>query len=151
MARLSDPGYLETTLKRVESIPDDKVPAWGTMRKDLLIEHLIWAVRASMGQLEQKIPRMDNVITRKLVAPLVMNGWVKTPKNVKFPSRAGQVSLRVPGGMEDLRAALTEYVDSLGRPDFRPDPHPAFGDIGPDGWDKMHYQHLEHHIRQFEA
>ena len=149
MPRLSDPGYIDKVMRRLESIPPDAVPAWGELRTNTLFEHLIWAARASLGQTEQEVPRLDNFVTRRIVAPLVMRGIIKVPKNVKMPRRVGPVSLRCPGGLPEVRKALQDYVDALEQPGFRPAPHPAFGDIGPDGWDQIHYRHLEHHLLQF--
>ncbi|MBI4558849.1 MAG: DUF1569 domain-containing protein [Candidatus Hydrogenedentes bacterium] len=34
---------------------------------------------------------------------------------------------------------------------MQPEPHPYFGDIGIDGWSKLHVRHFEHHLRQFSC
>jgi len=149
MPRLSDAGYIDDVIKRLESIDPEAMPKWGTLRKGPLIEHMIWAVRMSMGQTDEKLPKLYNVVTRYLIAPLVLNGVVKVPKNIKLPGKAAQLSLRCEGGLPELRVALESYCAALRQPGFRPAPHPGFGHIGGDGWDRMHYRHLEHHLAQF--
>ncbi|MBI4558851.1 MAG: DUF1569 domain-containing protein, partial [Candidatus Hydrogenedentes bacterium] len=44
-----------------------------------------------------------------------------------------------------------EYLAAVATGDMQPEPHPYFGDIGIDGWSKLHVRHFEHHLRQFHC
>lgn len=145
-----DSDYVELLMRRLGRIAPDAVPRWGTLRRDTLIEHLMWVVLHSMGRSDQ-MAFQGNWLTRRLLAPLILNGWVPIPKNLPIPKkdRARGVTLRCPGGLDDLRALLEEYLNLVQADEFHPAPHPVFGDIGVDGWDKMHLRHFEHHLRQF--
>ncbi len=145
-----DTDYVEEVIARIESIPEDAAPRWGTMRKAELIEHLVWVVRHSMGR-SQQARHMGNWFTRYLIAPLVLHGIVPIPKNLKTPKKlaARGVTLREHGDLETLHALLEEYCNLVQADELRPALHPVFGDIGVDGWDRLHVRHFEHHLKQF--
>jgi len=145
-----DSTYVNQAILRLKKIPDDATPKWGKLRKDSLICHLIWALKHSMDRSKQ-VPIMSNFFTAKIIAPLVLNGIVPIPKNVKLPKsvRNGGATMQEPGDMETLQALLEEYIALVQADELKTAHHPAFGDIGVDGWDKMHVRHFEHHFKQF--
>jgi len=150
MPRISDPGRIDEFIVRLESIPDDARPKWGTLDKAGVIEHLIFAVRGPMGQTDRKIPPMGNFLLRNIVGPLLINGLLPMPKNIPLKDTdGGAFNSREPGDLNDLRATLEDFCARRKEPGFAFAEHPAFGAIGPDGWDKLHYQHFNHHCRQF--
>lgn len=145
-----DGDYVEELMTRLKRIPHDAKPAWGTLDRQGLVEHFIWVLRHSMGR-STTVPHLGNWATRWFLAPLVLNGWVPIPKNVKFPKWLRKTGFdgREPGDEETLHALLEEYLNLVQADELRPAKHPVFGDIGVDGWDRMHVRHFEHHFRQF--
>lgn len=145
-----DADYIRRLMERLASIPDDASPAWGAMDRQACIEHLIWTVKAVMGK-ARAVPFGGNWLTTRVLAPLVLRGWVPIPKNVKLPNAVREmgIEMRVPGDLETLHAALEEYIALVQADELTPAPHPVFGDIGVDGWDRMHVLHFEHHCKQF--
>lgn len=141
---------IDSIITRLESIPDDREPEWGTLRKESLVRHLIWAMQGSMD-LETQSKDQGNVVLKTLVKPLVLNGLLKLPKNVRFKDDSGaEVNTLVDeGGIEELRAEMNTFVQGVQAGTLETAPHPVFGDIGPKGWAKLHHQHFEHHFRQF--
>lgn len=128
-------------------MPADARPAWGSLDRDRLVGHLIGAVRFSMGRLGT-MPDRGTWLTKRVLKPLILNGVVRIPKNVKMRGAARQPQ----GVMEDLEtlhAVLEEYLQLVQADELTPPPHPLFGDLGVDGWAKMHLRHFEHHLRQF--
>lgn len=145
MAHL-DNDYVERLIQRLESIPEDGKPQWGQLRKDSLIEHLIWAVRHSMSK-SQKVRFMGNWFTVNIIGPIYLRGLMPTPKNLQF--KGSQTALSEAGDLETLHALLEEYLNLVQADEIQPGIHPLFGDIGVDGWDRLHLTHFEHHCKQF--
>lgn len=145
-----DADYVDEAVRRLEAIPADAVPRWGTLRKPELIEHLLWTVQHSMGRSTQLTFR-GNWFTRRILAPIILRGVIRMPKNVRLPKRleAQGITLREPGSLETLSDLLDEYIALVQADELHPAMHPLFGDIGIDGWERMHILHFEHHFRQF--
>jgi oxepin-CoA hydrolase/3-oxo-5,6-dehydrosuberyl-CoA semialdehyde dehydrogenase len=145
-----DSDYLEHAMTRLEAIPEDAIPAWGSMGKQDLVEHLVWAVRHSMVRSRQ-VPFFGNWFTCRVIGPLFLRGYLPIPRNLKLPRRltVQGITAKEPGDIETLHALLEEYLNLVQADELKPAPHPAFGDIGLDGWDCMHVRHFEHHLRQF--
>jgi hypothetical protein len=147
-----DNDYVEELVERLYAIPGDAVPKWGKLRKDALIRHLIWALRHSMGR-SQKVPYVGNWFTEKVVGPVIIHGWVPMPHNIQLPRhlRDSGVVPEEPGDLETFHAMLEEYLNLVQADELTPARHPAFGEIGVDGWDRVHVLHFEHHLKQFDA
>jgi oxepin-CoA hydrolase/3-oxo-5,6-dehydrosuberyl-CoA semialdehyde dehydrogenase len=145
-----DTDCVERFIARLGRIAPDAVPRWGVLRRDTLIEHFVWVVRYAMGRSSQ-VPFSGNWLTVHLVGPLFLRGLLPIPRNLQIPRalRERGVTLREPGDLETLRRLLEEYLNLVQADEFRPAPHPIFGDIGVDGWDRLHVRHFEHHLRQF--
>lgn len=152
MPRHLDNDYVNDLIARLERIPENAVPRWGQLRREGLLRHLVWSVRHSMGRSRQ-VPFVGNWFTRRILGPLILKGLLKMPKNVRLPREVSVlgVTLQEPGDIETLHALLEEYLNLVQADDFTPGIHPAFGDIGIDGWDRLHVLHFEHHLRQFEV
>ncbi len=145
-----DSDFVSEVIQRLERIPADAVPKWGELRRDSLVEHLVWTLLHSMGR-SKRVPFFGNWFTVHLVGPIFLTGIVPIPKNLKMPKAlaAQGVVPREPGGIDTLRSLMTEYIALVQADELKPAPHPAFGDIGVDGWDFLHVRHFEHHFRQF--
>jgi len=141
----------EALLSRVEAIPEDREPLWGELRKDTLIQHLIWAVRGSMTP-EIPVSRRPKFVSRYVFRPLLLHGLLAFPKNVKFRGVDGEpIQTTLPGTMDDLRAAVDAFLTAAENGTLRTPPHPVFGRLGPRGWGYFHVQHFAHHLKQFDA
>jgi hypothetical protein len=145
-----DADYTREVIKRLERISPEAVPQWGQLRRDTLIEHLIWAIMHSLGR-SKKVPYFGNWFTVNVVAPLVLRGWVPIVKNLHLPNGLVKqgIAAREPGDLAVLRGLMEEYINLVQADELQPGTHPFFGNIGVDGWDCIHVQHFEHHLRQF--
>ena len=113
-----------------------------------MIGHLAFWVRYAMGR-GPEVPFFGNWLTVRVVAPLIMNGWLPIPRNLKAPKTKSAVPDTAPADTETLHAVLETYLQYVQAGEFVPRTHPAFGDIGVDGWAKVHVRHFEHHLKQF--
>jgi len=147
-----DADYVDDLIRRLSRIPADAIPRWGDLRGTTLTEHLIWAVRHSMGRSKQ-MPFFGNWFTCRVIGPLALLGLLPIPKNLKLPAHimAQGITGRERGDLETLHALLEEYLNLVQADELVPAPHPFFGDIGIDGWDRVHIRHFNHHLRQFGA
>jgi oxepin-CoA hydrolase/3-oxo-5,6-dehydrosuberyl-CoA semialdehyde dehydrogenase len=142
-----DHDFVEEVVRRVSRLRPDTKPAWGAMTPPEMIGHLIESIQYSMGR-GPNFAIETNWFKRRLLAPLVLNGILKIPKNIKAPRPpdAGPIPA---GDVETLHAVLEDYLALAQADELTPAPHPAFGVIGVDGWAKMHVHHFEHHLTQF--
>lgn len=134
---------------RLQSIPEDAVPRWGKMSRAAMIAHLATVVRYSMGR-SGSLPVRGSWMTRRVAGPLILQGLLPIPKNVRAPRRAVPTSgIHLQDDLETLQALLEEYLQLVQADELTCPPHPLFGDIGVDGWARFHVVHFEHHLRQF--
>jgi len=145
-----DGDYAEEVVGRLGKIRKDAVPRWGELNRDGMIEHLIWAMRHSMGR-SRTIPFVGNCFTRYVARPLILAGALPLSRS-SHASRALQrqgLRTREPGDLETLQALFEEYLGLVQADELQPAPHPTLGRLGIDGWDRFHVIHFEHHLNQF--
>jgi hypothetical protein len=145
-----DHDYVEEVVGLLAGLPAGARPRWGTMNRDQLIEHFNWAVRYPMGR-AAPVPDVSGWFTRRVVKPVLLSGLVPMPRNVRLPKALARqgVTLREPGDLETLHAVLEEYVALVQADELQPRPHPVFGPLGVDEWDRLLVLHFEHHLSQF--
>ena len=145
-----DHDYLTDVIKRLEQVKSDARPLWGSLTPARMIAHLIDAVRYSMGKAGD-MPDKSTWFSRRVACPLVLRGIVKIPRNVKAATPSGPVTPPGHADVETLHAVLEDYLGLVQAGEFDPKPHPYFGQVGIDGWDRLHVLHFEHHLRQFNV
>ncbi|HUW60380.1 MAG TPA: DUF1569 domain-containing protein [Candidatus Bathyarchaeia archaeon] len=145
-----DHDYLVDVINRLQQIKPDAIPRWGTLTPSKMFAHLIDSVRYSMGKAGD-LPDKSNWLSRRILAPLILRGIVKIPKNVKGATSTGPVTPPSQADLETLHAVLEDYLALVQAGELEPKPHPVFGHIGVDGWDRLHVLHFEHHLRQFNV
>ncbi len=145
-----DSDYGENLVERLRRIPEDAIPHWGTMRRKNLIEHFIWILRHAMGR-STAVPHFGNWFSRVIAKNLMIAGVVPIPKNIQLPRQltdSGAIT-QEPGDLETLQAIIEEYLHLVQADELDPAPHPYFGPLTVDEWDKLHIRHFEHHLKQF--
>jgi hypothetical protein len=148
--RSFDHDYAGEVIERMRALERDTRPRWGRLSPAAMVRHLADSIRFSMGK-RGKMPFKGNWYTRRILGPLIMNAIVRMPKNVKLdtPMAKPEELSAVEGEIETLQAVIEEYLDAVQAGELSPEPHMVFGDIGVDGWAKLHVVHFEHHLRQF--
>lgn len=145
-----DSAFAADVIERLGRLEPDAKPAWGRMKAEELIPHLLGTMQFSVGE-GPNIPYGGNWVTENIVGPLLLNGILPMPKNVKFKDEEGEAApaLSSPGTLEDLKASMDEYISKAGGGGLATSWHTVFGDIGANGWAKMHVVHFRHHLKQF--
>jgi hydroxymethylglutaryl-CoA reductase len=139
-----DRDYAEEIVRRLATLEPERKPQWGVMQGRDLIPHLTHTLLWSMNRREP--PRfVGNWATKHILGPLVIRGWVPVKKNIKINGVDGNGT----DTLYDLKAALEDYLSAVETGAIQTAAHPFFGDIGVDGWARMHIKHFEHHFKQF--
>jgi oxepin-CoA hydrolase/3-oxo-5,6-dehydrosuberyl-CoA semialdehyde dehydrogenase len=149
MARLTRES-LPQVLARLERIESDRQPQWGKMNTAQLFGHLHQVVRYTM-QTEVQMPFKGNWKSRWIFRPLILNGVVKIPKNIRVPRMAGQKVAPPPpeASYGDLQLALDDYLAAQEAGTLPSACHPFFGNLSAQDWSRFHWRHFDHHCRQF--
>lgn len=142
-----DQQYAADVIRRLAAIRPESKPQWGRMTRAELIQHLGDSVRYSMGR-AGVVQDQSNWLMQYIAGPLILNGIVPLPKNIKRPEAPMRPAQ---DDIETLQALLEEYLGLVQAGELEPPRHPVFGNIGVDDWAKMHAVHFEHHLRQFGA
>ncbi|MFO7973323.1 MAG: DUF1569 domain-containing protein [Candidatus Hydrogenedentota bacterium] len=139
-----DHDYAEEVIERLGNIPPNAVPRWGRLTQEQLYGHLTSILQYSMGR-NGKPLNHSTWFMRHIIRPLVLRGILPIPKNVKMP----EFEPIPDGDLETLQAVLEEYLNLVQADELEPYPHVYFGELGVDGWARLHVIHFEHHLRQF--
>ena len=145
-----DHNYIDHVMTRLARVEAQAPPLWGRMDRAAMVRHLADLVRYSMGQ-GAPLADKSTWITRRVVAPLLMHGLVRIPKNIQATDqpRFELDEILEPNPDKYLLRMMQEYLDAVQADEITPHVHPAFGHVGIDGWSKLHVAHFDHHLRQF--
>lgn len=151
--RKLDRTFADDAVARLDALPSDAQPAWGSLTRDGVIAHLVGAFEYSMSQ-HESLPPQSGIPFPGLIGRLVINGILSIPKNVRFRGKGGGVAPVIQsekGDIEGLRAVMEEFIEGVERGNLRLGRHPAFGEFTPKQWLKFHRVHVNHHLKQFGA
>lgn len=148
MNSLRNPSGNAEAQRRLASLRADTHPQWGKMTCAQMLTHCQRPLRVAAGELELK---------RGLVGKL-LGGWAKK-KFVVGDAPFGRNSPTDPAfrvqdarDFDAERATLVDLVRRFGEQGVATrDPHPFFGPLTPQEWDRLMAKHLDHHLRQFGA
>ncbi len=148
MGSLFDAAENEAIVARLAAVTADTRPRWGKLNATGMLAHCDKPLLVARGELQ---------LRRGLVGVL-FGGWAKR----KFIDRDGPFQKGGPTdphflapGADDFaaeQARLIEHVRDFARrgPDgLTREPHPFFGRLTAEQWDRLMWKHLDHHLRQF--
>jgi len=143
-----DHDFVAEVINRLGRIAPDALPRWGKMMPQDVVAHLVDIVLFSMSK-GGDMRDVSNWFSRSVAGPLILSGLVRIPKNLKIPQTTNKPPRTGPDDLETLHAVLDDYLGLVQTGALQPKRHPALGDLGVDGWAKLHVLHFEHHLRQF--
>jgi len=142
-----DPGRPEV-LRRIETLRSDAPAQWGKMNCAQMLAHCQKPLELALGELEMR---------RSLIGR-ILGGWAKK-KFVVSDAPFGKNSPTDPEfriadecDFERERTGLVERIERYAeRGVVTQAPHPFFGPLDAQEWDRLLWKHLDHHLRQFGA
>lgn len=144
-----DHEFVREVVERLEGLGPEARPHWGTMSPAAMVAHLAASIRYTLGR-AGGFSDASTWYSRCIIRPLIFYGILRLPKNIKLPRPLGAPPApRDDDDIETLHALLDEYINLVQAGEIHPPPHPFFGELGVDGWDRLHVIHFEHHLRQF--
>ncbi len=143
-----DHNFVEETVQRLSKISPGAEPLWGRMTPAQMIGHLAVGLRYTMGRLPAA-RRWGGWHLRWIVAPLILRGWLRIPRNTPAPLPRSMRESPPEEDVETLHALMEEYLQKSEAGEIALPPHPVFGPLSADDWARFHAVHFDHHLRQF--
>ena len=144
MPTILSPTDREALLQRLRRLQPTTRPQWGTFTAPKMVCHLADAVRIGLGDVP--IQRTDTLPTRTFVKWLVVYSPIQPPRG-KIQTAPEMLASAPTSWAEDV-ARVEQLIERLAsKPTSAV--HPAFGPLSYDGWGKLTWKHIDHHLRQF--
>lgn len=146
---LFDPAGLATMLARIDSLRPDSPRAFGKMSIAQMLAHCRCPLRVALGELRLKRSLLGILFGRLAKKQLLADKPWK-------PGSPTAPEFRITGERDfaQEKAALRALVQRFGEggpAGLMKDPHPFFGPLTVDEWQRLQWKHLDHHLRQFGA
>ncbi len=142
---LFDTSTREQILTRLKKLNATSQAQWGKLDAPRMLAHVIDTFEVTFAErpVEVKKNWLNSAIGRWLIidAPLP---WPKgAPSSPVF-------WVTTPGEFETDRARVRGYVERFGKgTNQKFGPSPLMGQLSPEQWSRMHYRHLDWHLKQF--
>jgi hypothetical protein len=150
MKNLFEAATVEEVKGRIARLRPDSDRLWGKMNPAQALAHCSAAMEMAVGK--RTPPR---ILIGRLLGRLAKNSMIVNEK--PMPRNAGTEKSLVVGDERDFvaeRLRLSEFIDrfAAGGPAVcTKHPHFFFGPLTPLEWAALMYQHLDHHLRQFQV
>lgn len=150
MGSVFDSAGNEEIRGRIRRLTPESAPRWGKMSSAQMLAHCRRPIEVAFG---------ERTIRRGFVGLLFGGFFKKRVINGAMPFRPNLPT--DPGFLvvderdfEAEREGLLRQVERFagaGADLLTRDPHPFFGNMNPQEWDRLMWKHLDHHLRQFGA
>jgi hypothetical protein len=135
---------------RVLQITPANPRQWGTMNVSQMLHHLNLACGSALGS--YNLPDESYLVSRTLFRRILVDWFAEQPVGLRLPK-----GFKIPHAAEfDFgfeKQQLLKIVDAAwrGRSPDHWGPHPMFGRMTVEEWDKLLQTHIDYHLRQFAA
>lgn len=140
---------IETLLPLFDKLQADTKPKWGNMSAQRMVEHLTDTLKIATGETpfpmevpEDRIERMVAFLDSD--KPMAQNLQVSFA-GVAVPLRHSEIELAVDEYIETWLDLEQLYAENPGLKH----PHPYYGPLDFQQWNRLHSKHLTHHFTQF--
>ena len=147
MSSLFDSSDVQQIIERINKLTAESKAQWGKMNVTQMLAHCEPPLKVAFGELKLK---------RGLIG-ILFGGMAKRQLMAEKPFKqnlptAPQFLVKDYGKFEAEKQKLIGLVKKFqqnGPSGLSKDPHPFFGKLTPEEWDKLQWKHLDHHLRQF--
>jgi hypothetical protein len=143
---LYDPAGLDAMLSRIECVQPDSQRQWGKMDAGQMFAHCQRPLLVALGELQLSRNLLGVLFGRLAKRWLLTRPW--KPGMATAPEFRVVEAREFAGEKRELLDLVRRFGEG-GPAALRKDPHPFFGRMTPDEWQRLQWVHLDHHLRQF--
>jgi Protein of unknown function (DUF1569) len=145
MKTMFDETDRASMLTRIDRVTSGMKPRWGKMNAELMLAHLVEAMRMAIGEIT---PKPKKLPIRHFPLKQLIIYWIPFPKGAPtapelLPKDTGTLD-RAKSELVRLLRLFAERANATQWPE-----HPAFGKLTTRAWGVLAYKHCDHHLRQF--
>ncbi|WP_190810931.1 DUF1569 domain-containing protein [Flagellimonas sp. S3867] len=132
---------------RIDGLTIDQKPSFGKMNAHQMICHCTDFFRMAIGQ--KKALEYGQVNPKEITARAKRGETVPTPKGFGQVEGNGTKPLDYEEDKETLKKFIIEFRQLSS--DYAFFPHPYFGNLPKEKWERLAIYHLNHHLEQFNV
>jgi hypothetical protein len=146
---LADSTQRVALVDRLRRLTPDSPRQWGRMTPHQAVCHLSDSFRAIMG--DKSASSIATPFSRTVIKWIALNVPMKWPPGVKTMPEVdqevgGTKPVEFARDRHDLEALMEQFAVKQGR---ELQPHPMFGRMTTEQWQRWGWLHMDHHLRQF--
>jgi hypothetical protein len=132
-------------VNRINQISSESKPLWGKMSVDQMCEHCLLNSNVAFGKQELKINFL-----MKLVGKMMKNKVFNSEFKKNSPT-APEFIVKKSFDLDNSKSELIKNIQLLqdGQKTITVMNHPFWGKMSHEDWDKLMYNHMDHHLKQF--
>ena len=137
----------EKIVQRINDLPIDASPRWGSLTAPKLVAHLIDSMRFAKG--EKKLEMKRPPLPKWLVKWVTIYSPMPWPKGIKVPPTFFEHD---PQEFAADKQKLIQLIDEfIALPESHSTDHPLMGKLSKKDWEHLKLRHFKHHFKQFNC
>ena len=136
-------------INRINNLTSDSKPQWGKMSVDQMLSHCQAPIDVAFGTLPLKA-NFTMQLLGKMLKSKILNGPEFKKNSPTAPSFIRTESYDFDKTKNELIEKVQRFSNK-GHSAIKNQKHPFFGKMTYEEWDKLHYMHLDHHLKQFKV
>ncbi len=138
---------VDEIIRRINSLTPESRALWGKMNVSQMLAHCTVGMKMTMGEIKCKGNFFMQLIGRMLKNKIIYKSEFRknSPTAKEFIIADGK-------NFEEEKTTLIAYLKKFpeqGKSIIGSEPHPFFGKLTAEDYDRLQYKHLDHHLRQF--
>lgn len=147
---LFSPFYNQGIIDRFMSLSPDSSRQWGKMDVAQMLAHCVQPMKVAFRETKTKRSLISFLFGKMLKRKYITKGQDfehNLPTDPSFVQRESRDFIE----QRDLLIGYIKRWVKEGETAITTEPHPIFGKMSTEDWDKLMVKHLDHHLRQFNA
>lgn len=136
-------------ITRINNLSPDSKAEWGKMTVDQMLSHCVAPIDLAFGTKPLKANFMMQLLGKMLKSKIL-----NSPEFKKNSPTAPSFIRTENYDFESTKSELIHKVEKFateGHSSIKNQKHPFFGKMTYEEWDRLHYMHLDHHLKQFNV
>ena len=149
MKSIFNPQDNQDIINRINNLSPESKALWGKMTVDQMLSHCQAPIDVAFGTLPLKANFVMQMLGKMLKSKIL-----KSPEFKKNSPTAPSFVRTKNYNFQKTREELIEKVKKFASEEhssIKNKTHPFFGKMTYEEWDRLHYMHLDHHLRQFNC